>query len=109
MKLKLVALVPVLILLTGCSLGGSDPATKDLEQACELVRARVDTDNFIPNRAVEFFAKAARTNSEYLPLLKAAKLGQLPPNSFSLNAQIQSEIIQSRSLIVGYCTPNPAE
>ncbi len=109
MKSKLVALVPLLILLTGCGLGGSDQATKDLAQACELVRAKVDTDNFIPERAVEFFAKAARTNSEYLPLIQAAKLGQLQPYSFSSNYQLQSEIIQARSLIIGYCVPNPAE
>lgn len=109
MKLKALAILPAVALLTGCSLGGSDQTTKDLEQACELVRARVDTDRFIPDRAVEFFAKAARTNSEYLPLIKAARLGQLELNSPSLNFQLDSEIIQARSFILGYCLPNPAE
>jgi hypothetical protein len=110
MKSKLAALVPVLILLTGCSLSGGDQPKKDLVQACELVGARVDTDNFIPNRAVEFFASAARANSEYLPLIQAAKLSQLPLFDFSGKENVSTlEVMKARSLIIGYCTPSPAK
>jgi hypothetical protein len=110
MKFKLAFLIPVLALLTGCSLGGNNnQAVNDLVRACELVNARENSDSFIPDVAVEFFASAARANSDYLPLVQAAKLGQLQLNAFSTIDQLDSEIIQARSLIIGYCTPRLAK
>jgi hypothetical protein len=81
----------------------------DLVKACELVNARETSDNFIPDVAIEFFASAARSDIEYLPLIEAAKLSQLPPYDVGGENIFTDEILRARNLILGYCTPRKAE
>ena len=103
-----VSLLPLLIGLSGCSSNGNE-LNADLVKACELVNAREATDDFIPNVAVEFFASAARSDIQYLPLVQAAKHSQLPLYDFGRETGSTGEILKARSLILGYCTPRVAE
>lgn len=107
MKLKLVAVLSVLILLTGCGLGGSNQVKKDLETACELVNARAANDPPILPESVEFFASAARADIQYLPLAHAARVAQMSP--FESSDAIDTEIVKATTLILGYCKPRLAE
>ena len=105
--LILFAVVSLMSGLTGCS-SNSNESKADLVKACELVNAREATDNFIPDVAIEFFASAARSDIQYLPLVQAAKHSQLPPYDFGRETASTGEILKSRSLILGYCTPRLA-
>lgn len=111
MKTKLlVVLIPFTLLLSSCGLGGgNDQGAEDLKRACELVNARDSSDEFTPEVAIQFFASAARANVDYLPLVAAAKLSQLPPYDFGRTTALTAEVLKARSLITGYCTPRVAE
>lgn len=111
MKVKLLGIfIPITLLLSACSLGATNDQTKeDLERACELVNAKESLDAFTPEVAVQFFASAARANVEYLPLVEAAKLSQLPPYDFGRITALTAEVLKARSLITGFCTPRLAQ
>ena len=99
-------LISSILLLSGCALGGSDQATKDLEMACELVNARAPDDPAILPESLQFFASAARADIKFLPLAQAARLAQINP--FTADGLVEIEIVKATTLILGYCTPRLA-
>lgn len=103
---RFISLIPLIVLLNGCTFSSGDSAKKNLIEACKLVNDRSPApDIFIPNEAVEFFASAARENPEYIRLVEAAKLSQFPPFGYSQLSTLSSDIIKARALISGYCLP----
>lgn len=107
MKLKLVAVLSLPILLAGCSLGGGNSASKDLEMACELVNARAANDPDVLPESLQFFASAARADIQYLPLAQAARVAQMNP--FESSEAIRTEIVKATTLILAYCEPRLAD
>jgi hypothetical protein len=101
MKIKLAAVLSALVLLTGCGLGGSDQAIKDLEKACEVVNAREPYDEKYLSKALPFFASAARADIKYLPLAHAAQMAQI--SVVGAKDGPLTEIFKSMTMILAYC------
>jgi hypothetical protein len=101
MKLKLVAVLSVLFLLTGCSLSGGNQAKKDLVKACEVVNARKPYDEKYLSKALPFFASAARADIDYLPLAQAAQMAQI--SVVGAKDGPLTEIFKSMTMILAYC------
>ena len=75
MRLKALVIFPALALLTGCSLINQSPAEAQVILGCDVFYVRYESnDSKTPVAAMRHFAKAARLDSGYIPLAKAAKI-----------------------------------
>jgi hypothetical protein len=73
MKIKALLIIPTNALLTGCSVTNQSAAVEKVNLGCEAFNLNYESNGFqMPEEAMKHFAAAARLDSGYIPLAKAA-------------------------------------
>jgi hypothetical protein len=104
MKFKALAIIPALLLLTGCSITNQSPAEAQVILGCESFNRDYKALNFkMPDVAKKRFAEAARLDPGYIPLAEAAQT--LTYDSFSnfIGVNFNALRFSANQLVLGVC------
>ena len=104
MRFKALAIIPALLLLTGCSITNQSPAEAQVILGCESFNRDYKALNFkMPDIAKKRFAEAARLDSGYIPLAKAANMLSHDWNSDFVDVNYLALRFEASATVNGVC------
>ena len=104
MKLKLLILLPVTLLLTGCSITNQSPAEAQVTLGCQSFERGYKANGYkMPVEAARRFAEAARLDAGYIPLAQAAQTLAYDPFSDFVDVNYYEKRFDASQLVQGVC------
>lgn len=105
MKIKALLIIPTIALLTGCSVTNQSPAGEKVILGCEAFNLNYESNGFqMPEEAMKHFAEAARLDSGYIPLAKAAFTLSFDQSTSFSNFNFRELRFEALVTVSGVCT-----
>jgi hypothetical protein len=102
MKFKTLILLPLVILLAGCSISNESSAQGKVILGCDAFSSRYASNGYkTPDDAMRYFAEAARIDPGYIPLAHAAKTIS---SEFNAEDRLVKEWRIAQDLVWGVCS-----
>ena len=102
MKFKALAIIPALLLLTGCSITNQSAAEAQVILGCNAFSGGYKSNGYkTPDDAMRYFAEASRIDPGYIPLAHAAKTIS---SEFNPEDRLVKEWRIAQDLVWGVCT-----
>ena len=105
MKLRTLAIIPALALITGCSTTNQSTALEKVILGCDAFNRSFDSNDYkMPKDAMRYFAEAARLDSGYIPLAKDANLLIFDPDTNFIGVDYSTLRVEAYATVNGVCT-----
>ena len=102
MKFRVLAFLPLVYLLTGCSINNEGSAQAQVILGCNAFSSGYKSNGYkTPDDAMRYFAEASRIDPGYIPLAHAAKTISF---DFDPDDRLVKEWRIAQDLVWGVCT-----